>query len=274
MCKFEKKKPRKLYIGVIIALVLMVMVSAAFVLPRVSQSSETEPVNSEPEVTVTLADTDVTEAVGDSENNTGTEVETTGAVDEGKEAAALQFPCLLEDGALEIESIFQFDGINPDCGNRDGDRTAALLVRNLSGSYLNSASVWVELSDGTEIVFSVSHLPAGKTALAFSVNNEDLPDDGVCSACRVDAVFEEDGFPEGLSVTVNETDITVTNETGEEMTRIDIYSHGVFGDLYYGGVTYICTIESLPAGGAATVSASDCMIGVVEVVKIVRSEEK
>ena len=267
MGKYEKKKPRKLHMGVVIALVLVAAVSAAFLLPRVFRTSETEPVNSEPEVTVTLADTDVTEAVGDTENNTGTEAETTGAAPTGKETAAVQFPCLLEEGTLEIESLFQFDGINPDCGNQDGDRTAAVLIRNLSGSYLKSASVWAELADGTEILFSVSGLPAGKAALAFSVSNEPLPDDWECTAVRIDAAFEEDESPEGLSVAVDGTGITVTNETGEDMSHIDIYSHGVFGDLYYGGVTYICTIDSLPAGESAAVTASDCMIGVVEVVR-------
>ena len=274
MGKFEKKKPRKLYIGVIIALVLMVMVSAAFVLPRVSQSSETEPVNSEPEVTVTLADTDVTEAVGDSENNTGTEVETTGVASAGNEAGAVQFPHQIEDGALEIESLFQFDGINPDCGNREGDKIAAMMIWNISGSYLKSASIWAVLDDGTEILFFVSDLPAGKGVLAFSVDNAVLKDDRECTAFRIDAVFEEQQIVEGLSASVDDTAITLTNETDREMIHISIFCHGVLGDMYYGGVTYTYTIDSLPAGESETVTVSECMIGVADVARIVCNEEK
>lgn len=274
MGKFEKKKPRKLHIGILMVPVLIMVVLAAFVLPRVFRLSETDPVNSEPEVTVTLADTDVTEAVGDSENNTGTEVETTGAVDEGNEAGAVQFPHQIEDGALEIESLFQFDGINPDCGNREGDKIAAMMIWNISGSYLKSASIWAVLDDGTEILFFVSDLPAGKGVLAFSVDNAVLKDDRECTAFRIDAVFEEQQIVEGLSASVDDTAITLTNETDREMIHISIFCHGVLGDMYYGGVTYTYTIDSLSAGESETVTVSECMIGVADVARIVCNEEK
>ena len=148
------------------------------------------------------------------------------------------------------------------------------MIRNISGSYLKSAKIWAVLDDGTEILFSVSDLPAGKGALALCVDNTVLKDDRECTAFRSDSVFEEYQTIEGLSVSVDGTAITLTNETGGEMTGIEIFCHGVFGDLYYGGVTYIYTIENLPAGESASVTASDCMIGVVEVVRVACGNEK
>lgn len=276
MGKYEKKNPRKQHKGVIIGLILVVLAAAfaAFVLPRVSLPWETEPVHFETEGSDPPMDMLMTENVGTTADNTAPESETTGGTSPGNDAGAVEFPHQLGDGALEIESLFQFDGINPDCGNREGEKIAAMMIRNVSGSYLKSASIRAVLDDGSEILFSVSDLPAGKTALAFSVDNAALEDDRECTAFRMDAVFEEQQSMEGLSVSVDGTAITLTNETGREMTQISIFCHGVLGDMYYGGVTYLYTIASLPAGESETVTVAECMIGVADVAGIGCIEEK
>jgi hypothetical protein len=148
------------------------------------------------------------------------------------------------------------------------------MLRNTSGQYLKSATILAVLGDGSRIVFSVSDLPAGKEMLAFSVGNALLADDYMCVTVKTEAVFEELGIPEGLSISADGTTVNVTNETQKEMTPIDIFCHGIFGESYCGGVTYVYTIENLAPGGSASITVTECVLGVVEVVRVAVEEEK
>lgn len=266
MGKYEKRTPKRIRKGFIVipALAVLAAVLAVLLLPREPELSEKEPGITETEATVPVTDIQITEFNDDTVPYHETEPKT----ETGDMGIAVEFPLSLEDGALEIESLFQFEGINPDCANREGDKTAAILVQNTSGLYLKSAAIWASLDDGSEVRFSVSDLPAGKGALVLSADHTQLADDRECTAFRADCVFDAEGSMEGVSVSVDGTAITVTNETDKEITGIDIYCHGVFGDLYYGGVTYVYRIENLPAGERATITADDCVIGVADVVRV------
>lgn len=68
--------------------------------------------------------------------------------------------------------------------------------------------------------------------------------------------------------------MTVTNETGSEITQIDICCHGVFVTSFYGGLTYVYTIEKPAPGESTTIMVTECVLGAVDVVRIAAGEEK
>lgn len=270
MGKFEKNKPGKSRrkwifpaVAVIGCLVVLVIVAWPFPPAREQRPAETQP-------SLPVETSPVTESVSET-NQTETTAETR-QDDKSEEISA--FPIQLEDGKLLVESLFPFEGINPDCGNLEGNAIAAIMIRNISDQYLNSATLRIHLEDGTQIAFSISDLPAGGEMLAFSADNSDLPENFACVLVESAAEFSEICSTEGIGVAVDGMTVTVTNETAKEMTQIDIFCHGVFGTSYYGGSAYRYTIEKLNPGESVSITVTECILGVVDVARVCAGEEK
>lgn len=187
-----------------------------------------------------------------------------------KTTGAVSFPLLLEDGKLEIEQIFQFDGLNPDCGYQEGKNIAAITVTNRSDTYLASADVSMISADGEVLHFAVTDLPVGKSVMAFSLENASSePDtaygDVICKATfDADASMNDDKF----SVSADGTTIILQNKTSTEIQDIAVYCRSTLGDQYFGGITHTYTVNNLPAYGTAELDAVDCILGFAEVVRI------
>lgn len=179
-------------------------------------------------------------------------------------------PLLLESGKLEIHSLFQSDGMNPDCANRDGDDIATLMLTNTAESMLTEATITAKLADASEIRFLITNLPAGKTAMAFSGDNISLADDAVCVEITCEAVWNETDrtIPEGLSVTVDGMMVTITNHTAQEISELIVYCRTPLGEEYFGGMAYEYKINNLSTGKSATFTAEDCVMGLAEVVLV------
>lgn len=186
----------------------------------------------------------------------------------------IEFPLLLSDGMLEIESVFQYDGLNPDCGNKDGKNIAAITLKNLSGAYLTRADIRIKSSDGKTLHFVVTDLPAGGTVLAFSVDNVSIKagtsyGDPVCEAVFDYNIPAQD---DRVSASVDGTRIILQNNTDQQIGEIVVYCHATLGDQLFGGITYSYTVYNLIAGGTATLDAVDCILGLAEVARIVINE--
>ena len=102
------------------------------------------------------------------------------------ETTELEFPYIIDEGKLEVNSLFQFQGINPDSGNQEGTDIAAVVVKNISDLYLTSANICMEMSDGTKLEFLITELPAGKQIMAFSTENKILAEDAECISVSCD----------------------------------------------------------------------------------------
>lgn len=219
------------------------------------------------------SDSDVTAAgsiVGDERSET---VDASPAIEE-TERAALQFPYRLEDGRLEVSSLFQFTGFNPDCDLAEGEDIASLSFTNISEEYLVSASFTAVLTDGTEFRFEAADVPAGASVLAFSTDNASYDGSVGCESITCDAVFESTAplMEEAVSVSVEETAVTLTNLTGEDLTDLVIYCHTLFDESYFGGLTYAYPVEYIEAGGSITLQAEDCYLGEAAVVRITQGD--
>lgn len=281
MGKFAKKKSPKKQLGIILTVIVLGLLAALPVFLKFPQSN---PQGTAPEAETTMpvaqnpTEQDTTEQSSAAQDPT---MDSTGGgtmPSEPEETAAgyvpgeaLSLPLLLGGGELQLESMFPFEGINPDCENQEGTKTAAVLIKNVSGRYLESATIRITLRDGSKIHFSVSDLPAGKEVLAFSVDHAELEDGFECMAVEAEPVFADVQTTAGITASAEWNAITVTNQSGKEMTQIEIYCHGIFGETYYGGVTYVCTIAKLAPGESTTITVTECMLGLVEVARIVVS---
>ena len=188
----------------------------------------------------------------------------------GQEDQGLTFPYELEDGRLSIESIFQFTGFNPDNENTEGENIAALTVINQSEQHLSSAQFTVKLADGAKLAFEVTDLPAGQKAMIFEKENQVYELDDVCQEITDTAEFEDVSpvMADRLSAEVQETAVTLTNNSEEDLTDLLLHCHCVIDDAYFGGLTYTYPIESIPAGQSVSVDAADCYLGQAAVVRV------
>lgn len=192
---------------------------------------------------------------------------------EETEPPSLPFPYPLEGGKLEVSSLFQFTGFNPDCGMAEGDNIASLSFTNCSGEYLNHAVFTVTLRDGTQLHFEAVDVPAGAGVMAFSPDNAAYDLSVPCDDITCEAEFAADAplMADAVSVSVEGTAVTLTNLTGESLTNLVVNCHTLFEGSYFGGLTYSYPVETLEAWGSVTLQAEDCFLGEAAVVRIVQN---
>lgn len=260
MGKFEKKKSKKSRKGLLAVVILLIIavILVLFVMPHVLYKLNNEESSDDSGY---AASSDLLNAEAD-------QAET------AENIHALKFPLLLEDGKLEIDSVFQFDGLNPDCGNQSGDNIAAITLKNLSDEYLSAAEISLKSTEETELRFAVTNVPAGAAVIAFSVDNiavdaETFYSDVVCDASFGANASMSDG---AISAAVDGIHITLRNNTDADINEVVVYCHSTLGDQYFGGITYSYTANNLPANGTAELDAVDCILGLAEVVRIEKKQ--
>lgn len=188
--------------------------------------------------------------------------------------APISFPLSLEGGAIEVDNVLRYSGTNPDAGWADATDAVALTVRNNSASQLTSASFSMTLTDvdtgeRAEQSFTLSELPAGGVAMLIAKENETVSNALVCTDLRLTgAVFDTPMLPEGILVSTDGITVTLTNTSENELSNIDVYCRNVFDGTYFGGAAYKYSVEKLSSGGSAVVTADECFLGEVAVVRV------
>lgn len=278
----SKKKSTVFWISIVAVLIIVLLILGLSVRPKFhKQDSEkndvpvyTQGENEEATEDVEdVKDTPVSKESTKAESNEkDAEIEAEAVETEVAEQAmpVIEFPLTLDNGKLELESLFQFEGVNPDSGNEEGSDIASIVLKNISDTYLIEANVSIALADGTELNFIVTELPAGKSAMAFSVDNLAITVNAACVSTSCEATYDADASTdqEKVSIVVDGINITVTNTTGEELSEVVIYCRSPLGEEYFGGVTYQYTVNKLSAYESTTVEAVDCILGMAEVVRV------
>lgn len=182
----------------------------------------------------------------------------------------IAFPLSLEDGKLEIDSLFQFDGINPDCDNQEDGNIASISLTNHSDNYLESAEIEIYSNSGKKLQFVVKDIPAGKKAMAFATDNTTVETDESYGDVTCEVIFNEEASinEEKVSFSVEGTQITLKNKTNVKLNNLVVYCHSTLGDQYFGGITYIYNINELAENETIAIDATDCILGLAEVVRI------
>lgn len=185
------------------------------------------------------------------------------------QAESVEFPVYLENDRLMIENLFSYDGMNPDCEYQEGKGIAVIMVTNQSADYLEQAKITLEQADGTKVKFVVQEVAANKTVMAFASDNAAGNESTAwkkadCSASWLD----EETLPDGIEIKVDGLLVTVTNNTGRDLSKLDVYCRSPLGEEYFGGVAYKYTVKNLNAGESATIEALDCLLGLADVVRV------
>lgn len=265
MGKYERKKKKKFpKFFLFICLLFLLAYLVIFVMPRVLYTmngdldSESNPENTAPQVQETGT------PPAEEDMNPTSESQSTMQETQSK----VEFPCDLDAGKIQIDSLFQFSGVNPDAQNQNATDVSAIVISNASGQYLREATIIATLATGRELCFKVTDLPAGSNAMIFSVDNTPLLETDVCTAITIETFFEEMPVFNNIEVSVDGMMVTIANTSSVNAEGIAIYYHDVFGDKYFGGKTYIHNIEHLSAGESITIAAEETLLGMIEVVYV------
>lgn len=259
----KHKHSKKIRVGTITIILLLIIILALilFLLPQLLYVLDGGEVGIETEVlpTVQEQNKEIAEATEATES-------TASVVPD----SIIEFPYVLENGSLEIESALTFDGVNPDCNNQTASDIASIVVKNTSGVHLAAANFALTASNGEVFRFSVTDLPAGASAVLFSLDNASIEEHIPYTQVSHDVQFDVDASmcEDQVSVSVEGTLITLQNNTDAELNNIVVYCRSTLGDQYFGGVTYNYTVNNLAANGTAEVDAVDCILGLAEVVRI------
>lgn len=182
---------------------------------------------------------------------------------DGKKPQKLEFPVMLENGDLEINSVFQYTGANPDFQWEEGEDIGALVLINRSERYLKTADISVKLSNGEKLQFKVSDIPSGGTAWLYELENGVYPVTEYCVSAKGNAKFSKDTglSEEQVTVKAEGMKLTLTNNTEKDLNDLIVKCHILFNEAFFGGNTYSYPVEKIPAGESVEVDAPDCILG-------------
>lgn len=262
MGKLKEKSKHKSHgrIAIIAAAAVIAVVLVLFAMPRLLYRLGEDDDTADGLVDVSPTDADNAES-GDGKEQT-----------KSNDAAltSISFPMDAEDGKLRIEAPVPFDGWNPDCGDQSGTNIASVVVTNLSDTYLIRGDISITTDNGEELSFVLTDIPAGGSAMAFDTSNATIKTNTGCDSLICQAEFDDSTsvMADGIAVSVNGSAITLQNNTENDVADIVVYCHGLLGDRYFGGITYTYTLNNLTAGGTAELDAQDCILGMVEVVRV------
>lgn len=184
--------------------------------------------------------------------------------------AGVRYPYDLADGRLQITSMFQYTGLNPDADFEEGENIGAIVLTNVSQDYLEDLTVTAAISDGTTLTFRVFDLPAGQTVWAFAEGNGVLDLKAVCVQIESQSSFTQDPGPLGTNVTaeVQGTEVRLTNTSDSTISAGELRCHMVLNDIYFGGTSYAYPVSAIPAGESVAVTAADCILGEIAVARL------
>lgn len=187
----------------------------------------------------------------------------------------IEFPYEIEEGKIEIASLFQYSGMNPDCHDEYEEDIASLEIVNKSEEQLSDANIKVTLEDGTVLEFIVTDIPAGHTVWAYEIDNKSYDTSVACIdvSCKAEFDNTETLMENKLMIEVQDTEVKLTNISEEELTNVIVSCHCLFEEVYFGGLTYRYPVDKISAGESITFQAEECYIGEAAVVRISQDGE-
>ena len=235
--------------------------------PNVTVPAETNPGETYPAATMLPTEP---EQPGDTEPSRTEPLQTEPVQTEPPVVEQMTFPVLLENGMLTVQSAFQFSGMNPDADLAFGENIAGLQITNTSDRHMKEAEITAILHDGTVLTFLAQELSPGMSAMVFSLEHGVLEDPALCAEVYGTAEFET-GDPlrrDLVDIQIEGMEVTVKNVSGEDLTDLTIFCHGLLDESSFGGKAYTYRITSLSAGASTVVLAQDCILGMAQVTRV------
>ena len=189
----------------------------------------------------------------------------------------IAFPCRVNPYGLVIEKIGNYTGKYVEDGsNTTVNGVAMILVRNESGHDIQYATLSMKYDDVT-LLFEISALPAGGTAVVQEKARRGVPD-GDPRACDALVVQQaQPGFAaDQVSVTENEDgSLTVTNLTDETIPAIRVFYKYYLEEeqIYVGGIAFASKVTQLRPHSSATIRPTHYEKGSSRIVMVAAYEE-
>lgn len=182
----------------------------------------------------------------------------------------VSFPYTLEDDGLELTSLFQYTGMNPDCGWAEGTDVGAVILKNETGRYLETLNLTVIMADGTALSFTVSDIPHGKTVQVFERENTSCGDTAEVAEVHCETTYRDGNglVPDKVKAAAEGMNVTLTNVSGETLTGLAVRCHNILDGVYFGGTSYTYPVAEIAADGSAAIAAVDCVLGDVGIARV------
>lgn len=186
-----------------------------------------------------------------------------------QEKKYIEFPYQLEEGVM-IDALFQYSGMNPDCGDEEGENIGAIQLINESEQYIESSKITMLMEDGTALVFQIEDVPSGNTVMAFDVNNTAFDEQQLVSEIKAEISYAENRslHENEVTISIEETGIYLSNQTENAIQNMTVIYHCDMDGVYFGGKSYKKQVELLGIGESTMVSAEECYFGEATVVRI------
>lgn len=262
------KKRFQLWLAVIVVIVVVLGALIAVNKHSSKQDASTEQ-SAEQETKESAQVTEAAEESEDSQSAESTDEEEPADTAE-EDDTGLEFPYKLDHNRLRIDSLFQYSGVNPDAQLENGDDIASIQLKNISDQYLESAVISVELDNGTAFSFTLQDIPAGKSVTAFDTANTSYDGNAGVAYIEAQASYNADASvnEDACAITKDDQGVHLQNISGDTLNNIQVKYHSILDDMYFGGLSYTATVDSLAVDQTTDVDTSEDMLGDVEIVSV------
>lgn len=185
-----------------------------------------------------------------------------------QELSELTFPVLQDGNRLKIDSVFQFTGINVDADWTECEDTGAIQLTNVSETYLESTEITVMLDDQSKLVFLIEDIPAGKSVIAFEIQNAKYDTQRKIVGIDVRSTYSQEigAWKDDLELSAEKSQITVKNKSTKPLQNFSIKYHCDIDGSFFGGKSYEKVVETLDVGESLILDATEAILGEAAVV--------
>ena len=172
------------------------------------------------------------------------------------ENVGVQLPCEVPGESLLIEKIAPYSGIYVEDGtNSTVENVAMMLVTNIGDAPVEFTVINAQY-EGGELLFHLSTLPAGASAVVQAQGAAAIPD-GKLLGCTATVIHRGDLSMSDTQVTVvdnGDGSLTVTNLTEQTIPTVRVFYKYYMEqeNLFVGGISFTAKLNQLGAGESIT----------------------
>ncbi|MBQ9833161.1 MAG: hypothetical protein IJO48_05445 [Clostridia bacterium] len=192
--------------------------------------------------------------------------------------SGLTFPYAVPDTGMTVLMLNKYSGpYIEDSSNDYVGNCCAMLVKNTGDTTIAYAelSFIVNEDENEEAIFKISMLGAGECAIVLEANKREYKENDIYMVNRkgVSRIDDVSFNSEKVQTAGGEKEITITNLTDKEYSKVVVYFKNLYmEDLYFGGITYTRTFENVKANETMTLASANYLPDVCRIVRVDVSE--
>ncbi len=157
---------------------------------------------------------------------------------------------------LQVVSLEPYSGLFVEDGSDETvSDICAIRVKNTGEETVQYAHLTMTLGE-TVYEFDLSTLPPAREVQLLDLNRQAVPEstEGISLAVADYAAFSKEPSmnEEVLEISAQDTAITITNRSDQDMSQVYVYYKLDYGGFYLGGITYRVGASELAAGASTT----------------------